>query len=615
MAFPPSFLDEIRARVGLSDVIGRRVRLQRRGNELTGLCPFHNEKSPSFTVSEDKGFYHCFGCGAHGDVIGFIMRDEGLAFPDAVERLAEQAGLEMPRRSPQEHAREQAQVSLYAVMEAAAKWFESQLREPTGQRAQDYFAGRGLTPEIIKTFRLGFAPNNRQGLRRAMLDAGISEAMLITAGLLIRPEGGGETYDRFRGRVIFPICDRRGRVIAFGGRALGDTQPKYLNSPDTPLFHKGGVLYGLHLARGPARKAGRIITVEGYMDVIALAQAGFAETVAPLGTALTELQLEELWRQVEEPVLCFDGDAAGARAAAKVAERALDRLNAGRSLRFASLPKGADPDSLVRAEGRDAFESVLASAVPLSEQLWRISTAGETLAEPEARARINKRLGEHIKRIPDADLRYYYQSHFRGRLSERIRPTRWQPKDEGLPRPANDTPPPGAGTETGRSAARERTVLQTILNFPLLISENDEEVAALEFSDVRYQALLSALMDAGQAPDAQNKAAMCYHLTQRGFEKVVDELVGLDAQYLDWAAQESHADIEDARAQFRHVLNLHHRLGALERYRQEAEDALAQDPSDANWARFLGAHQAVGEAPGTEVELPEQREKPSRAGQ
>lgn len=613
MAFPPSFLDEIRARVALSDVIGRRVRLVRRGNELTGLCPFHNEKTPSFTVSEDKGFYHCFGCGAHGDVIGFLMRDEGLPFPDAVERLAEQAGLEMPRRSPQERAKEQAQVSLYAVMEEAAKWFENQLRAPPGQRAGDYLAGRGLTPEIIKSFRLGFARNDRQGVRRAMLDAGISEAMLITAGLLIRPEGGGEPYDRFRGRVIFPICDRRGRVIAFGGRALDDVQPKYLNSPDTPLFHKGSVLYGLHQARAAARKAGRVITVEGYMDVIALAQAGFVETVAPLGTALTELQLEELWRLVDEPVLCFDGDSAGARAAAKVAERALDRLSAGRSLRFASVPKGADPDSLVRADGPGAFERVLAGAVPLSEQLWRNCSAGEALTEPEARARINKRLSEHIKRIPDSDLRFYYQQHFRVRLSERIRAARWQPQEAGLPRPANDTPPPGANTEIGRSAARERTVLQTILNFPRLIEDFDEEVAALEFSNVRYQALLAALVDAAHAANAQVKSEMCYHMTQRGFEKVVDELVGLDAQYLDWAARDSLADIEDARTQFRHVLDLHHRLGSLERYRQEAEDALAHDPSEENWSRFLGAHKAVGEAPGTEAEMPDQRAGPNRA--
>jgi len=516
--------------VALADVIGRRVRLARRGHELTGLCPFHNEKTPSFTVSEDKGFFHCFGCGAHGDVIGFVMRDDGLAFPDAVERLAEEAGLEMPRQSPQQQAREQAQVSLYAVMEEAAKWFEKQLREPTNQRARDYISGRGLTTEVIKLFRLGFAPNNRQGVRRALLDAGISEAMLITSGLLIRPEGGGEAYDRFRGRVIFPICDRRGRVIAFGGRALDDVKPKYLNSPETPLFHKGAVLYGLHHARGPARKGGRVITVEGYMDVIALAQAGFVETVAPLGTALTELQLEELWRLVDEPVLCFDGDAAGARAAAKVAERALDRLSAGRSLRFASLPKGADPDSLVRAEGRQAFENVIAAAVPLSEQLWRNCTAGETLAEPEARARVNKRLSEHIQRIPDTDVRFYYQQHFRGRLSERIRAARWKPKEAGPPLPADNAPPPGAHMEASQSTARERTVLQTILNFPSLITEFDEEIAALDFSNVGYQALQSAMLDA--ADTVQDKAEMCYRLTQRGFEKLVDELVGLDANYL-----------------------------------------------------------------------------------
>ena len=416
MTFPPQFLDEIRARVPLEGVIGKRVRLVRRGRELLGLCPFHNEKTPSFTVNEEKGFFHCFGCGAHGDVFGFLMRDEGLAFPEAVERLAGDAGLALPARDPRAEAREKQRHSLFGVVEGAAKWFEAELAGPRGEAARRYLQARGVDEATRAQFRLGYAPDSRTALRTRLEKDGITEAMMVEAGLLIAPDDGRTPYDRFRGRVIFPICDRRGRVVAFGGRALGDVQPKYLNSPETPLFAKGSLLYGQHLAAPAARKARRLIAVEGYMDVIALHQAGIAEAVAPLGTALTEQQLEALWRLAEDPVLCFDGDEAGSRAAARAVERALPRLSAKRLLRFASLPAGQDPDTMVRDRGRQAMAEIVDGALPLSDQLWTMAVSGRALDTPEARARISKQLQDQIARIADRDLGFRYLEEFRQRL-------------------------------------------------------------------------------------------------------------------------------------------------------------------------------------------------------
>src|SRR6266567_4722111 len=300
MAFPPGFLDELRSRVPLGDLVGRRVRLTRRGREQAGLCPFHNEKTPSFYVVEDKGFFHCFGCGAQGDAIGFLMRADNLDFIEAVERLAGEAGIAVPQQTPQDRERAHRQKTLLEALAAAADFYEGQLWAPSGSRAREYLTERGLDEETIRRFRLGWASDDRQALRRA-LAGDFPEALLHEAGLLRTPEDGGNPYDYFRGRVMFPIGDRAGRVIAFGGRTIGDGQPKYLNSPDTPVFEKGRVLYGLSIARANATidadgNGPAVIVTEGYMDVIALHRAGFTTAVAPLGTALTEAQLQELWR-------------------------------------------------------------------------------------------------------------------------------------------------------------------------------------------------------------------------------------------------------------------------------------------------------------------------------
>ena len=483
--FPPQFLDEIRARVPMEGVIGKRVRLVRRGRELLGLCPFHNEKTPSFTVNEEKGFFHCFGCGAHGDVIGFVMRDEGLAFPEAVERLAGDAGLALPARDPRAEAREKQRHSLFGVVEAAAKWFEAELAGPRGDAARRYLQARSVDEATRAQFRLGYAPDSRTALRTRLEKDGITEAMMVEAGLLIAPDDGRTPYDRFRARVIFPICDRRGRVVAFGGRALGDVQPKYLNSPETPLFAKGSLLYGQHLAAPAARKANRAIAVEGYMDVIALHQAGIAEAVAPLGTALTENQLEALWRLADDPVLCFDGDEAGARAAARAVERALPRLNAKRSLRFATLPAGQDPDTMVRDRGRQAMAEIVDGALPLSDQLWAMAVSGRSLDTPEARARISKQLQDQIERIPDRDLGYPLPRGLpaaaavalAGAAGRAAAPTFVVPEP---PLRRGGALGPGA---RGTAQPRERTLLQTLIDFPGALGGATRDAGRLPFQD------------------------------------------------------------------------------------------------------------------------------------
>ena len=371
MAFPPRFLDELRARLTLSTIIGRRIKLTRAGREYKACCPFHNEKTPSFFVNDEKGFYHCFGCGAHGDIISFEMEQGNLTFPEAVERLAAEAGLEVPRETPREREAARQRAGVLEVLEAACTFFEQQLRMPVGKDGLAYLQRRGLDSETIARFRLGWAPA-AGALKSALARQAIDEGQLIEAGLL-KPSDQPDrpAYDYFRDRVTFPITDRRGRVIAFGARTLGDGQPKYLNSPETPVFQKGLVLYGLAQAREAIGKAGEAIVAEGYMDVIALSAAGFPQTVAPLGTALTEPQIEDLWRMVDEPILCFDGDAAGQRAALRAADRALPLLRPGKSLRFALLPAGKDPDDLLRAQGARAMRGILEAARPLLEVLWQ----------------------------------------------------------------------------------------------------------------------------------------------------------------------------------------------------------------------------------------------------
>ncbi|MDE0381977.1 MAG: DNA primase [Rhodospirillales bacterium] len=611
MAFPPQFLDEIRTRVPLEGVIGKRVRLMRRGRELLGLCPFHNEKTPSFTVNEDKGFFHCFGCGAHGDVIGFVMRDEGLSFPEAVERLAGDAGLALPARDPRTEAREKQRHSLFGVVEAAAKWFEAELKGPRGGAARDYLEARGVDEAAREQFRLGFASNSRSALRTALEKDGITEAMMLEAGLVIAPDDGRAPYDRFRGRVIFPICDRRGRVVAFGGRALGDGQPKYLNSPETPLFAKGSLLYGQHLAAPAARKTGQVIAVEGYMDVIALHQAGIAQAVAPLGTALTEHQLEALWRLAADPVLCFDGDEAGARAAARVVDRVLPLINAGRSLRFALLPPGQDPDSMLRdGHGRQAMTEIVDAAIPLSAQLWKATAAGRVLDTPEARARVGKQLKDQVQRIPDRDLqnRYLFEE-FWPRLRA-LAKAQW-PGNRAAPViaevPLSRGEALGSGMH-GTAQPRERTLLQTLLDYPALIVEQQEALARIRLETPRFTALMDAMIEWAETGPEPDSALLRDALARQGLDDAVEELAGADTHYLNRAAS-----LADARNTLAHALELQRLRLELPPTLSEAEKALAEEPSEENWERLQEAIRRKQDMERVAQELPDEAGR-SRTG-
>ena len=427
MTITPQWKDELRARITLSSVIMRTDKLQKAGREWKACCPFHSEKSPSFTVNDQKGFYHCFGCGAHGDVISWMTEQRGLSFIDAIKELAAEAGMEVPAPDPVAARRAEQRAELVDVTTAAQDWFVDNLHAPNGREAQEYLRQRGFQPATIREFGFGWAPESKQALPTAL--PRFDEAMLVDTGMRIRTEDG-TTYDRFRGRVMLPIQDARGRVIAFGGRILQNREgvAKYLNSPDTPLFDKGRTLYNLHRAAPVSRQSGRIVVVEGYMDVVALAQAGIADAVAPLGTALTEMQLELLWRMVEVPVLCFDGDAAGQRAALRAITRALPMLAPMRSLSIVRLPAGLDPDDLINQQGPGAMERLLARPRSLLDSLWQFERDAQPLESPEAKAGLKKRLMEHVDTIQDRDIQSLYRRELLDRFSAFAYPPREAPK-------------------------------------------------------------------------------------------------------------------------------------------------------------------------------------------
>ncbi|HXP02504.1 MAG TPA: DNA primase [Stellaceae bacterium] len=528
MAFPPGFLDELRSRVSLADLVGKRVRLARKGREFGGLCPFHNEKTPSFYVVEDKGFFHCFGCGAHGDAIGWVMRSENLDFIEAIERLAGIAGIAVPQQTPQEREKAQRQKTLLEALAAAAKFYEEQLWSRGGARGREYLVSRGLDEETMRRFRLGWAGEDRSALRRALTPE-FPAQLLVDAGLLHVSHRGGEPYDFFRERVIFPIGDRAGRVIAFGGRALGDAMPKYLNSPEHPLFEKGRVLYGLSAARVNAAKeadaggAGAIVT-EGYMDVIALHRAGFNTAVAPLGTALTEAHLAELWRLAPEPVLCFDGDAAGQRAALRALHRALPLLKPGHSLRFVTLPAGEDPDSLIRSSGPAAFAEVLRAAKPLAEMLWQSELDAKAIDTPERRADLERRVMAEAGQIADRSVQEQYRRFLRDKLFSLGRMTGRLPgRGPRLPTPVfqGNTPPPPAAP--GRH--QREVLIGMLLTHTFLIGQRVEQIDMLDFPEPELNRLKRAIFDAEVAVAGLDATELHLQLGQNGFAMTVDAVL------------------------------------------------------------------------------------------
>src|SRR6195952_733324 len=423
MRFTPQFLEELRARLPVSEVVGRRVKLKKAGREFKGLSPFQQEKSPSFTVNDQKGFYHDFSSGKHGDIISFLMETEGVGFTEAVERLAAMAGLALPAVTPDAARHEQRRKTLYDVMDLAAKFFADTLASRNGARARGYLGDRAISPAVQLQFRIGYAPSDRFALKEHLGAAGIPVPDMIEAGLLVHGDEIPVPYDRFRDRVMFPITDHRGRVIAFGGRALEkDVAAKYLNSPETPLFHKGDNLYNLSSARQATHNGAPLIVVEGYVDVIAMVTSGFGGAVAPLGTALTENQLALLWKMADEPILCFDGDKAGQKAAYRAADMALPHLKPGKSLRFALLPEGQDPDDLARSGGRGAIEEVMSAARGLADVIWSREIEGGTYATPERRAALEARIKDLTGGIRDEVVRRYYRQDLAERLQRTFSP-------------------------------------------------------------------------------------------------------------------------------------------------------------------------------------------------
>jgi DNA primase len=649
MRFSPQFLDELRARLPVSEVVGRRVKLRKAGREWKGLSPFNKEKTPSFFVNDQKMAWFDFSSGKNGSIFDFVMMTEGVSFPEAVERLAAQAGMTLPKFSPEDEARDQRRKTLNDIVELAAKFFEATLASRTGAKARGYLADRGLDPATQLKFRLGYAPAERFALKEHLGNQGISTEDMVEAGLLVAGDDIPVPYDRFRDRVMFPIADLRGRVIAFGGRALEkDAQAKYLNSPETPLFHKGATLYNIASARVAAHNAGKssqVIAVEGYVDVIAMVSAGFEATVAPLGTALTADQLILLWKMADEPTLCFDGDDAGRRAAYRAVDLALPLLRPGKSLKFASLPEGHDPDDLVRAGGRDAVDEVLGAARPLAQVLWTRETEAGSFDTPERRAALEARLGEVTAGIGDDSVRKYYRRDFGDRLRRLFEVdegprqakranSEWRVANRGAPSnrysPLPTRHPPSATRYSPfairplsfgepyvvaspqlasssvlrghRSAIprREALILQAVANHPWLAHDHLEELSAIEFRHADTQRLKGALLDLLAHDGEMDAEALNAQLAARGYGDLLGRIQKAITTPDVWGAGPQAAP-EDVLMTWKQLVALHRQWHSLIKELKDAEQALGQDSTEANYSWLQDVKARLSVIDGTEA--------------
>ncbi|OYQ32580.1 DNA primase [Niveispirillum lacus] len=604
MALPPQFLEELRSRLSVSEVVMKRMRLQRAGREFKAPCPFHNEKTPSFYVNDQKNFFHCFGCGAHGDQIGFVMRHDNLSFMEAVEHLAGEAGLQVPQASPQERQQYERQKSLYDLVERATKYYERELFSPSGRNALDYLRRRGLDDEGIARFRLGYAPQEGGPLRALLLEAGYSEADMVEVGLFKRAEPGRPLRNFFWNRVMFPVTDRRGQVVAFGGRILEGDGPKYINSAENPLFHKGNLLYGMSRARQAAADGQRLIVTEGYMDVISCVQAGFAGAVAPLGTAMTETQIQVLWKLAPEgqrnPILCFDGDNAGRRAAQRAVDRVLPILVPDATVRIAFMPDKEDPDSLIRTGGPDAFSTILDRALSLEDFIWEMVRQGEDPKTADGRLRIETGINQMMEKVADKSVQYSYRSVLREKLRAAIRAggggfsgaggdrggarsRRLQPGDIPVS-PKWDSRFSGvrtSGTLRTDPRRRERYLLLAIVHHPELFQDVGETLAGAEFADDEMDALRQAIVACLTAESALDAEALRRHLSGRGFSETLDSLLSADMPKF---AQPG-ASFETAKSGWQEVW-LSSEDGLLQRELRDAERRFAETFSEDDLARL-----------------------------
>lgn len=598
MALPPQFLEELRSRLSVSEVVMKRMRLQRAGREFKAPCPFHNEKTPSFYVNDQKNFFHCFGCGAHGDQIGFVMRHDNLSFMEAVEHLAAEAGMQVPQATPQERQQYERQKSLYDLVEQATRYYERELYNPGGRAALDYLRRRGLNDEAIARFRLGYAPQDGAPLRSLLSEAGYSEADMVEVGLFKRPEAGRAIRNFFWNRVMFPVTDRRGQVVAFGGRVLEGDGPKYINSAENPLFHKGNLLYGMSRARQAASDGQKLIVTEGYMDVISCVLAGFEGAVAPLGTAMTETQIQVLWKLAPEgqrnPILCFDGDNAGRRAAMRAVERVLPILTPDATVRIAFMPDKEDPDSLIRSGGREAFQGVLDRALSLEDFIWELIRQGEDAKTADGRLRIEAGINQMMEKITDKSVQYSYRSVLREKLRAAIRaggggfggtggggarPRRQQPGEVPVSR-LWDSRFRSATLRT-EPRRREPYLLLTVIHHPELFQDIGETLAGAEFADGEMEALRQALVACLTTESALDADGLKRHLSSRGFQETLDSLLSADAPKF---AQPG-ASIETAKSGWQEVW-LSSEDGLLQRELRDAEKRFAETFSEDDLARL-----------------------------
>jgi DNA primase len=590
MKFSDSFLDEIRARLPVSQVVSRRVPLKRAGREWKGLSPFNKEKTPSFTVNDQKGFYHDFSSGKHGDIFSFVMETEGLSFPEAVEKLAGEAGLELPKPDPQFERTAKERLGLFDALEAAAQFFEGALTAREGRDALLYAERRGLSRQTLKEFRIGFAPNAKDVLKSTLLKKGFTEAQLLETGLVIKPDDGRPTYDRFRNRLTIPILDAKSRVIAFGARALDpEAEPKYLNSPETRLFDKGSSLFNFARARQAAFDKGELVVVEGYMDVIALHQAGFAHCVATLGTAFTERQMELLWQLAPEPIVCFDGDRAGDAAAARAIDRMLPNLREGRSFRFAFLPEGSDPDDLVRSKGARAVAECLAGARPLIDVLWQRELKVHAIDTPERRAAFEERLEKLLGEIGNARVKDHYRREVKNRLFNL-----WREKRTGRGRvPANAGAPQGrsGSTPLPSSYGFVTTITLALVNHPWLLDRFADEVASLDIKDKKLAALLQSVIGIIFEDTHVTRERLAERLEAGSHGKVFAAL-SRDSAFKRVAFLQPESPEKEVAEQFADLIYRFRALPSLTRELQEGADHLA-DVTEAEFERFAMLQQQV----------------------
>ncbi|ODT77753.1 MAG: DNA primase, partial [Pelagibacterium sp. SCN 64-44] len=630
MRFTDQFLDEIRQRLPITQVVGEHVLWDKRKSQpgkgdMWACCPFHAEKSPSFHADDRRGIYHCFGCGASGDHFRFLTEKAGMSFPEAVEKLAGMAGVPMPARDERAEKREAEQKTLVEVMDLATKYFEAALAHNIGARARGYLFERGVSPASQSRFRIGFAPDSRNGLKEHLAANGVSAQAMVDTGLVTSRDDDPLTYDRFRNRVMFPITDFRGRVIAFGGRAMSpDVPAKYLNSPETQLFSKRQTLYNGQSARAAAREGATVVVVEGYLDVIAAVSAGFEGAVAPLGTALTEEHVQLLWRMSDVPVLCFDGDKAGLKAAERAADLILPHLKPGKSVKIATLPEGQDPDDLIKAQGRGAFADVIEKARSLSDMVWSLETGGGLVPEaPEERAALQARLRERANSIQDSTVRFHYQQAFDEKIKAFFAPLRQGARETwrgGKPAygqsgaygyPSRGTPRlvvsdtlknsrllrPSAVAD---ASPREATIILTLVNHPALVEDKFEALAGLDCETPVAQKVLGDILALAVRHHDIAADDLRAALGVRGHGPALDRMADTLTRQGVWqvGVETARADAETGLG---HALALHNKKVQLNRELKAAEAALGEDPSEETFERLRDIKNQITTVDGTEA--------------